>query len=113
MSPSTFAAYEQTPSQQARHRPRPISPSTPPTSHLNKFLTNMHQVAWYDQDPPPNSHIPSHASDLYFLSTITGLVLIGPWPITPAGFPQEMNEHYCGWAHLTADQLPLTQECMQ
>jgi hypothetical protein len=110
MSPSDFQAYAQTPSQQAAHQPAPIL--TTPTAHLNQFLTNMLQVAWYDESPPPLSGVPSHQHDLYFLYTITGLVLIGPWP-QYNGFPQEVGDHYCGWAYLTPDQLPLTKECLQ
>lgn len=109
MSPSDFQAYAQTPSQQATHQPAPI-PTATKASHLNKFLTNMLRVAWYNEFPPPNTH--EQPNSLYFLYTISGIVLIGPWP-QHNGFPQEMNEHYCGWAYLTQDQLPLIRECLQ
>ena len=112
----SFETYASTPSQTSLHvsTPLPISPLLPLSAYLNPHLTNMHTLLWFDEEPPPQTYIVNTADlnyspPLYYLYTITGLILIGPWPITPQGHPQPVNEHYAGWAYLTEDHLPLPQ----
>ena len=69
--------------------------SPPQTSQAADYIHNFSNIPWNDSDEPD----PTQPTKLYYLLTITGLLLIAPYPHNN----HCLGEHYLAWAPLTSE----------